>query len=165
MWGWSSSRPSRERRMRTMWQSAALWRPGAVASLVGGLGVPFVQGGATCRGRDARFPPSRERRWLFAVTTHAINVGVGATMAQWAVVVGWGRRCTCSAVTPCARCCVSLTPFRAHSYTGRRVTSWRRPLIIYPTKDFPPDGCAPSAAACQGCQALLSCGTPLLGDT
>ena len=41
--------------------------------------------------RDARFPPSRERRNDFAETTHTTNVRAGGAMAQWAVVVDVGR--------------------------------------------------------------------------
>ena len=43
-------------------------------------------------GRDARFPPSRERRSAFAGSDET-NVEVGAAMTQWAVVTGWGRGC------------------------------------------------------------------------
>ena len=41
------------------------------------------------RGRDARSPPSRERRYAFVVTTHTTTVRAGAATAQWAFVAGW----------------------------------------------------------------------------
>ena len=46
---------------------------------------------SSMRAGDARFPHSRERRGTFVVTTYAIMVGVGAAMAQGAVVVGYPR--------------------------------------------------------------------------
>ena len=47
---------------------------------------------SSTRARDARFPPSRERRSAFVVTTHTTTVRAGAATAQWAIVVGRCRR-------------------------------------------------------------------------
>ena len=45
---------------------------------------------SSAQAGDARFPPSRERRVAFVITTYATTVRAGAATAQWAVVVGLG---------------------------------------------------------------------------
>ena len=54
--------------------------------------IPAFAGMTGQGAGDARFPPSRERRSAFVVTTRTTNVRAGGATTQWAVVVGRCRR-------------------------------------------------------------------------
>ena len=85
---------------RRHWASWLWLRPWLASSGVARRGETFKSVAFGCislhslsstRGRDARFPPSRERRNEFAETTHTTNVRAGRAMAQRAFVVNVGR--------------------------------------------------------------------------
>ena len=50
--------------------------------------IPAFAGMTGQGAGDARFPPSRERRSAFVVTTRTTNVRAGGATTQWAVVAG-----------------------------------------------------------------------------